>query len=289
MKCRITKFLTLGTMQTTLPITKVFAKAPGFPHWPGFITENAPDYVFSADKSKEDYFCVFFFDSWDYQLFKKTSSDVVEHVKNSKLTINWDENYDKFYKANKSRKKYVAALEQGQNWTNEEIYAKLSKVAQKRVAQDEKRKEAEEKKKIEKKPAVKKAVKRKTEIDSASSSKKPKTASPLDNLIKTRTYLHSRLFTHPNNTNISIDKIKEQLIMLRGLDVNFDILKSSKIGKMIKRISKLTEESTARDGPPKAQIKALTEGGVIQDCQNLVQHWTNILSTIDLRSTSRRV
>eukprot|EP00835_Amoeboradix_gromovi_P002136 NODE_114_length_19305_cov_0.149849.p6 type:complete len:320 gc:universal NODE_114_length_19305_cov_0.149849:11504-12463(+) len=280
-------------MESNQKLTKVFAQAPGYPHWPGFITENAPDYVYTDGRTKNDYFCVFFFNSWDYQLFEKLSPDVLEHVQKCKSTLPWDENYEKFLKINKNKKRYITALEEGKSWSDADILLKLKNVVEKRRSDDEKRAH-QLKKKLEKvsKPApVSKKRKSAPTVDlSSRPNKRSKVpVDPLKNLVKIKTYLDSKIFTYPNNENIPIEKVKQQVEKLKSSDVNFEILKDSKIGKMVKKISKLTGEDLVSEKhkknhlsalPPKEQIELLIESGVIKECKNLVSYWTTLLSNL---------
>ena len=256
---------------------KVFAKAPGFTHWPGFIVQDPPDYVFSENKkSKDTHFCVFFFDSWLYHLFPKLDQNIEAHIRKSDTTIDWNENYEKFLKMNQNKKKYLSALEQGHSWSNEEILVKFKSVT-------DEHKRVLEKKEDSKKQTQRKPVKRKAPSEPPTNAtnvnkrqRKPKDS--LTSLIKIKTYLDSKIFTFPNNNNIPIEQVKTQIEKLKNTQVNFEILKESRIGKMVKKISKLTETDKQEQLPPPAQIELLVTSGVIKECQELVALWTDILS-----------
>ena len=279
-----------------MSVYKVFAKAPGFPHFPGFITHEVPDYVFTPESPREKYFCVFFFNSWDYYLFPKLDIHVEEHIKLSKTTINWHENVSKYYKLNKNKKKYMEALTEGMNWSDQKILEKLREVVNEKIKSMEKA-EAIKAAKFEKTKAIKVAQdkiieeaelkpkrKRTPTIEKEKPIKKMKTHCPIDplnSLTEIKDKLEHCVFTYPNNQNIDTLAVINQLDLLRMEKINFDSLKRSRVGKLVKRLSKLQEidqDPTKGIYPPESQIEKLVNSGAIEKSKNLVNYWTSILS-----------
>eukprot|EP00835_Amoeboradix_gromovi_P003519 NODE_235_length_13458_cov_0.279737.p7 type:complete len:232 gc:universal NODE_235_length_13458_cov_0.279737:10312-9617(-) len=218
-----------------MPYSKVFAKVPGFPYWPGAIIPQEK-YPSSIGKPSEKQMGVLFYGSMDFGMVRVD------------LMKDFDENYSEFAKTR--RKDLQKAIIHAQEVSPLDLINSISPD-------------------LYKAPAVVEDVKSVESPRKSSSfrkSKRKKTYhSEMDKIVKIKRYLGNRIYGN-HNLKVNIAKIDKAVCWLSSLtDINFKVVEESRIGHVLAYIA---------FKPPKNEVgRELIEMDIPHKCKILIDRW----------------
>ena len=223
------------------PFTKVFAKVPGFPYWPGAIIPQER-YPISIGTGSEKQVGVLFYGSLDYSL--------VRHD----LLKDFDNTVEEFSKTR--RKDLQRAILHAQqvntheliNLISPELYATPIPDPSISIDIDSPRKSG----------AIRKSRRR-----------KPSEHKDIEKIVKIKRYLAHRIYGE-HALKVNVDKIDKMICWLSSItDINFKAVEESRIGHVLAYIAAK---------PPKSELgDSLIVSDIPNKCKLLIERWKTII------------